>query len=1301
MKRFIFTCVAAVLFVLPLPVFSEQIALLVSDSDTLVVSNGLKELKAPQGLQAAMYSSHQLETSEAARAQAANADVIVIDVMIDELTDFLLNNVDIKKKRVYAVRGSRDDDALRKRGIVFDDEILEFYRHLRASNIRNLVLKVAQKEFDGFILSEKVKVRPKLGLYHPDATDVFTDTAGYFRWYRKQRSFRPDAPTIAVMTYAAGARPGQIEHIDAVIRRLEQAGFNVMVPFGWDPDVLSTLMKDKQGRPRMNAILAFSLKFQSALDERVFSTLRELDVPIFNLLNLHYSTIMEWKSDPAGLKPLEVGWAVSNPELSGLIEPSVVSGKERKSDPDRRREVFIHKAVEANLDVLIPRMAEWIDLQSKPNKDKRVVILFYNNSPGKQNLGASYLNVFNSLSRILRRLSREGYRVESDRELTHESIRDLILKSGRNIGNWAPGELEDMLRDEAIVRLPVKTYKEWFARLPEMFRVGVIEQWGSVEESDIMIRDGAFIIPCIQVGNVMLMPEPSRGYNADPMKLYHSPTLFPHHQYVAAYLWMKHVFNADAQIHLGTHGTHEWLPGKQAGLSPACPPDALITDIPSLYPYIVDDVGEGIQAKRRGRAAVVDHLIPAVKEGGLYEEYSKLYGMISRYYGARAGGGDTSDVRLESVVDLAKKLGIDKDISLNEFNEDGLRRIEAYLVEMQTNFMPYGLHTFGMSPTGEALSGTVTFILKMHPDREGKDITDKLKLSGPNEIDRLVHGLNGRYVPPGQGNDPFRNPKAIPTGKNFYGFDPARVPSKEAYELGVRAADQMIRRSLEQKKRYPEKVAMVLWATETIRNEGINEATILHLLGMKPRWDKNGRVKGVVPIPGALLKRPRIDVVVDASGLYRDLFPNMLEYLDDAVQKASVLTDVENLVRKNSLKMKQKMMDSGMSEEDAETMSRMRIFSERPGNYGNRVVEITGASGFWESDKEIADAFCKHTGYAYGQGKWGVRAGDALKWNLKDSDIAAHSISSTVYGTMDNDDMFQYLGGLSLAIRKERGEAPDTVVSMQRRPNEIKIEDLGKTVGRELRTRYLNPKWIDGMKKEDYAGAREMSNFVDYLWGWQVTTPFAVDEAKWRETYEVYVEDKYGMELKEFFSKSNPWAYQSMTARMLESIRKGYWKADEKVRRKLAAEYAANVVQRGIACCDHTCNNPALNQMVVSIISIPGVMSPEMAEQFKLAVEQATKKKLEDQTKSMREMHKKVMDGFQKDVSPEKPQNEEKASDKTSAKEVEGYKMEEMQSEDETSQLPSSGAQWYAFAFVIVIIALAGLGLILRSRRER
>ena len=566
--------------------------------------------------------------------------------------------------------------------------------------------------------------------------------------------------------------------------------------------------------------------------------------------------------------------------------------------------------------------------------------------------------------------------------------------------------------------------------------------------------------------------------------------------------------------------------------------------------------------------------------------------------------------------------------------------------------------------------------------------------SGPREIDNLIAGLNGRYIPSGEGGDPIRNPASLPSGKNFHGFSPFKIPSPAAWELGCKAGRDIISRHLEKHGQYPQKTAVALWAVETLRNEGVNESTILFLMGIRPSWDPNGRVKGTEVIPAAELNRPRLDVLISPSGLYRDLFPDKLLFLDEAVQKAAAQTDLENLISRHNSEVKQRLLVKGLSEKQADRLSRVRIFTEMPGSYGNRVSEMASASGFWDDDADIADVFIKQTGFAYGLGMWGEPGAQALTENLRDADTAVHSISSNLYGTMDNDDMFAYLGGLSLAIRKTSGKTPDTLISMQRNSGQVDVENLAKTLGRELRTRYLNPRWIQGMKQENYAGAREMSNFVENMWGWQVVTPEAVDASFWDQTYEVYVEDKYGQDLEEFFSKQNPWARQSLTARMLEAIRKDYWKADEKIKKNLAVQYAADVIAKGPACCDHTCNNPMLNQMVVNIISLPGVMSPALVKEFKLAVEKATGKPLEKQVEERARLKAALKESLKA-----RPRDKAEAENKTDASredpsqdQVKGYKLEDIKSDDDTSEISSSGVQWFAALFTMALIVLFAVG---------
>ena len=1159
---------------------------------------------------------------------------------------------------------------------------------------------------------------PDQGIYHPQASALFDSYEDFFRWYGTREHFRPENPWIGIMLFKSSLIEGQVEAYDYIIERFEDEGFNVLPAFGRPQGVLNDLLLDHKRKPLVDILLAFTLKFYSSLNESVQKALVDLDVPVVNAINLYSLTIDEWREDPVGIPPLDVVWNIANPEISGMIEPTPLTGKIKFHDLGTGKIVYMPKPIKENIRRLIPRIKMWVRLKRKPNAEKRVAILYYNHHQGKQNVGASYLNVFHSLELIFDRMQREGYQIGSTGGLDEEAIKELVLKSGRNIGSWAPGELDKMLADGKLVRVPVAEYKKWFDQQPEVFKSKVLAQWGPVEESKIMIKDGEIIIPAIELDHVAIMPEPSRGWGDEAMKLYHDPTLYPHHQYIAAYLWLGYGFKADAMVHLGTHATYEWLPGKQAGLAPPDPPEIKLIDIPNIYPYIVDDVGEGIQAKRRGRGVIIDHMIPAVKRGGLYHEYAKLSDMIGRYEQSVAQGSKTPEVKLEQIKELVRQTGIDKDMHKtgghdhqqnaphegtearhqdqdlvvdDEFLED----LEHYLMEMKSAFMPYGLHTFGVSPEGQGLGDTVKAILDSNPEADENAVRQNLVNSGPREIDHFIKALNVGYIPPGEGNDPIRNPAAIPTGKDFYGFSPAQIPSRSAWELGKRAAQQMIDQSLREKGRYPEKVAIVLWATETIRNEGINESTLLYLLGLEPTWDPNGRVTGTAVIPGSQLQRPRIDVLINPSGLYRDLFPSLLLYIDNAIQKAGVLTDVENLLRRHNQEMKTRLVKEGMDPAAADKLSKIRIFTEKPGTYGTGVSEMAGNSGFWEVDDDIVKVYQNRVGYGFGQGEWGIDAQDVFKKNLKDVDSAVHSVSSNLYGVMDNDDMFQYLGGLSLAIRKESGATPDTLVTRQQAKDQVDVEDVAKTVGRELRTRYLNPEWIEGMKKEDYAGANAMSKFVEYMWGWQVTVPTSVDAAKWEQTYDVYVNDKYGLDIQDFFAQASPWAYQSITGRMLESIRKSYWQADDQIKKKLSVEYAMSVIDKGIACCDHTCNNPFLNQMVVNVISLPGVMSPELVEQFKMAVEKAAGKKLAEQVQARKDLQQQLQAGFERKSRetqpPEQQQQGEKqpakAQEMLDSKTVEGYKMEEIKPQEETTDLSSSGVQWFASLFIVALIA--------------
>lgn len=1296
--------VIAILLLLPSPALAGDIVLLVSDADSYAVNKAVQGLELPSDICVRYFTPQDLGSNRTASQAVAKAEVIVADVMHPELTRFLLQNADIKDKRLYALRGSGQDQELKEKGFLFEPNIRAYYQHLSVPNIQNMLYRIVHLDMDPAVTYKEVRRRPKTGIYHPEAGHFFQDFSEYRQWYIRKHQAASARPWLGIMIYPSYLCAGKRQCMDQLISGMEQAGWNVAACFGSAENVLASLLTNQENQAVVDEILAFSLKFDTS--EQVKKALAQLDVPVFNAVSLYGQTIPQWRDSPRGIPPTQVTWTMANPEISGLIEPTPLIGPVKVRDPETGREVTKYRLIQDNLQHLLPRLNKWQHLATMRGKEKKVAIIYYNHHRGKQNIGASYLNVFASLKRILQRMHQEGYQVSPGQLPTEKRIKELILRYGRNIGSWAPGELKEMISSGNLVRVPISRYKEWFAELPQKFQDRVLEQWGPVEESNIMIKDGDLIIPCVKMGNVVLLPEPARGWSDSPMKLYHSPTLQPHHQYIAAYLWLKHCFKADAMIHLGTHATYEWLPGKQAGLSPSDPPEIMTTDIPNLYPYVMDDVGEGIQAKRRGRGVIIDHLTPPMRKGGLYKEYSRLYDLINGYKRLQAKGSRTAKAKLQKIGSLCRKLGLLQDLGITDVDDkESLQKIEHYLQELKRNLMPYGLHTFGRSPKGDALQDMVKAISEANPDRNKERIRQGLTQSGSRELDRLMRGLDGEYIPAREGNDPLRNPAALPTGNDFFGFDPEKIPSQAAWKLGKKAARQMIHSSLEKNGTYPQKVAVVLWATETIRNQGVNESTILALLGIKPTWGESGRVTGMRVIPGDKLGRPRIDVLINPSGLYRDLFPGMLNYLDRAVQKAALQTDIRNLLRQHSARLKQQLLAQGLKEDKANRLSRVRIFTEKPGSYGTGVSQMTGKSGTWKSDQEIAEVYENRVGYAYGQGMWGKSANKLLKRQLSHVDTAVHSRSSNVYGTMDNDDMFQYLGGLSLAVRKESGQAPQTLITQQQEPGEVQVENASKSIGRELRTRYLNPKWIQGMKQEGYAGAREMSKFLDNMWGWQVTTPQAVDQAKWEQTYQVYVKDKYGQDLKEFFNQASPWAYQSITARMLEAIRKGYWQAGEKVKKKLAAEYAMNVVQKGVACCHHTCNNPMLNQMVVSIISLPGIMSPKTVEQFKVAMRKATGMELQKRIQNRKDLQKKLSQSLKQsapsreqaqDTNKAKKPGEKKAPKGSEKEKVKGYKMEKIDGQEKTTKLSSSGVQWFVSLGILLLIGLFFMGSIIK-----
>ncbi|MEW6675695.1 MAG: cobaltochelatase subunit CobN [Nitrospirota bacterium] len=1291
-------------------------SLLLGDTHSKLAIEAMKEIKrespAAGKISIYVYSSKDIRNKDLRYLKESRLVIILtigrqlFDAVKPELEEVIRNG-----GSVYTVGVINDE--YRQFGILFNEKIKGYFDAGGIENMKNMILYALKKDSALDVSHGNIVEIPKFGIYEYRTGKIFEDFKEYKSVYLSQKDKErghegetlphprtEDKPWIGIIFYRGNALSDQKGHIDAIIQSLEKEGFNVLPVFGYPSEIaIERFFFDEDGKSRVRIIIAMGMKI-GVNPQITIPLLSRLNVPVVNAITLYSQSKKEWEESPAGLDIFERAWQIAGPELGGIIQPVVIASKEKVIDKETGIEYVEERPIHERIKVLTERIRAWVNLQDKTNRDKRVAIIYYNYPPGKQNIGASYLNVLpESLWEIMSRLKAEGYNV-GDTALEKDSMFNDVFTHARNIGNWAQGELDGLARTGKPVLIPIDTYKVWFEELPEGFKEAVLKNWGPVEQSDIMIWQGKsgtkyIVIPAVRYGNILFAPQPSRGWEQDVKKLYHDVTLAPHHQYVAFYLWLKNGFDADAIAHIGTHGTHEWLSGKEVGFTDEDPPETLIGDLPNIYPYIVDDVGEGLQAKRRGMAVIVDHMTPPFDKAGLNKELRELVAIINDYKVAKEKSSTLAESKLPEINNLATKMGLLTDLKLKEIKtENEIEEIEHYIKDIAEKHTPFGLHTFGKPPEEKYRKTTAEAVLSIEKDLNEEErkkriaeLEERILKSGQKELDSFIAALSGKYVPAGQGNDLIRNPDSLPTGKNFYSFDPTRIPTKGTYEIGIKLAKELIEGYKQRHGTYPDRLTFNLWGVETVRHEGVMDSQIMYLMGIKPKWDEKGKVTGVEAIPRKELGRARIDVTIIPSGLYRDLFSNLMALLDKAVSLAKEQAEEDNILRQNVARTKKMLIEKGFSEDKAERLASVRLFTVPSGAYGTNLEKVIPLSNTWENEKQVADVYFMRMSHLYGQGFWGekVQNTENKKHNAEDisltlfknalsgSKIAIHSRSGNVYATLDNDDFFQYLGGTAMAIRAVDGKTPEVYITNLSNPKMPKQETLEKFMGREMRSRYLNPGWIKAMMREGYAGARFIDRVVGHLWGWQVTVPEAVDSAKWNEMYETYVLDRNELNIKDMFRQSkNMWAYQSIVARMLESVRKDYWKPDKEIIETLAKEYADTVREVGLACCDHTCNNPLLTRFTSSVlISVPGL--DNQMQEFMKAL--------------------KMIHGRESGVRSQKGRAQTKTfAPDGSRKTVTGYEMQEVN---------ASGASSAPIPWLFLMGFLVFLGLILLGWKRR
>ena len=893
--------------------------------------------------------------------------------------------------------------------------------------------------------------------------------------------------------------------------------------------------------------------------------------------------------------------------------------------------------------------------RAKP-AERRLAILYYNHSGGKQSVGASYLNVTESLPRILADLGQRGYRVEG--KVDRQAIVDSMLAVGRNVGRWAPGEV-DRLVEKGAVLWPLEKYLAGYDRLPEQTKREISRQWGQ-PPGDIMTvtRDGRqyFVLPAFQLGNILVAPQPARATADKQASAYHDPLVWPTHQYLAFYFWLEHEWQASAVVHLGRHGTLEFLPGKANGLAWDDAPTLALGDLPNIYPYIVDGIGEAVAAKRRAQAVILTHATPPLAGTALYGDLARLRELTNRYAQARQQKQSGLETEYhQSIVKLAAALGYEHRCDHDHGDkaspaggvstpEHEVHEIAHWLDEVQAQSGPRGLHTFGQSYSQQATEDMLPRMFKdelgalrksglkveeergflaaaakadsaqppqvpeedpdLPPDSTEAAAVNKARIQVAawhmrhnQELASLGRALEGRFIPVGPPGDPLSNPDIFPTGRNQYQHNPQKLPSREAWAIGKRMAEQTLDMHRRRYGGYPGKLSVTLWVNTLIRTHGALESEVLYLLGVEPVWNQRGDVTDVKLV--APLGRPRVDVVMTVTGMYRDCFPDKMLLLDKAVRLAFDAPPElghPNPVQANTQSLARELTGRGTDARESQKLALVRIFGAQTGQYGTGVDGMIRASERGAQRSEVANQYLQRMSFAFSKDGWSQPAQELLPRQLRGVQGVIHGRSSNLYGVMDLTENFEYQGALALAVKQVDGRQPDLYVNDLVRGQ--RVLSGREAVSLEMASRYYNPEFIKSMKAEGYDGARYLSRIVDNQYGWNVVSDVVTAE-DWKRAAEVYLDDKYRLGLREFFDRHNPHALQNIASRVLETHRKGLHKLDDKTLALAARVYVETVARHGAACASHICGNAELATMAEKLAGASHQLADGTLQQFR------------------------------------------------------------------------------------------------------
>ena len=1115
-------------------------------------------------------------------------------------------------------------------------------------NIESMILNLANE----FVVDETSKIAeedisepdliPDKGIWHPMAEQVFATPEEYFKWYDEVHAplagIDPaTAPTVGVILQKSHINTRDDCHYVALISELEARGARVVNIYSGGLDFSGPVDEYfyLNGQCMVDSVInltGFALVGGPASQDhpKAIATLEKLNRPYLCSVPLVFQSFEEWQASELGLHPVQVALQVSLPEIDGAIEPIIFAGREGATG----RSVPLSDRV----NLLADRSLKWAELRRKENKDKKLAITVFSFPPDKGNVGtAAYLDVFNSICAVAKELKRQGYDVGAFPTSTEELIKQILNDEE------AAFDSPDM---NVEYRMSVPEYEELTPYAKDLE-----ENWGPAPGH--LNSDGQnLLVFGKKFGNVFVGVQPTFGYEGDPMRLLFSKSASPHHGFAAYYTYLEKIFGADAVLHFGTHGSLEFMPGKQVGMAGTCYPDRLINTIPNLYYYAANNPSEATIAKRRSYSATISYLTPPAENAGLYKGLKELSELVQSYQGLRENEARGPTI-VNTIISSARVCNLDKDIKdLPSDDEDAkdmsleqrdtiVGKVYRRLMEIESRLLPCGLHTVGVPPTAEEAVATLVNIAGLDRPEEGikalprivaasagrnidevyagadrgnledvemlakvtegvraavraavdrstnsqgrveevaplfKGLTglvDGISGGSPwkralasagfpnaseedmaplfeylefclkqvvkdNELGALVEALDGQYISPGPGGDPIRNPDVLPTGKNMHALDPQSIPTQAAVDCANVVVDRLVERlAADNDGAYPESVAFTLWGTDNIKTYGESLAQVMALVGVRPVPDSIGRVNKLEVIPLEELGRPRIDVVVSCSGVFRDLFINQMNLLDRAVKMAAEQDEPAemNFVRKHALEQAEEM---NVSLREAAT----RVFSNSAGSYSAN-VGLAIENGGWENENQLQTQFLERKGFAFNADKPGMmeQQADLFKAALSQVDVTFQNLDSSEISLTDvshyyDSDPTKVVQGLRKDGKKPASLMADTTTA------NAQVRTLAETVRLDARTKLLNPKFYEGMLNSGYEGAREITKRLRNTMGWSATAG-EVDNFIYEDANDTFIADE---EMRQRLLDTNPNALRDMVTTFLEANGRGYWDTSE------------------------------------------------------------------------------------------------------------------------------------------------------------